>query len=59
MDAQISSKSQDWRDTLRSLLSDEHTIMVMLGIMVGVIGGYGAVGFRYLINFIQSIAYGS
>ena len=59
MDAQISSKSQAWSDTLKKLLSDEHTIMVVLGIMVGVIGGYGAVGFRYLINFIQSIAYGS
>ncbi|RLE01746.1 MAG: chloride channel protein, partial [Bacteroidetes bacterium] len=33
--------------------------MVLLGIIVGVVGGYGAVGFRYLINFIQSIAYGS
>jgi CIC family chloride channel protein len=33
--------------------------MVLLGIVVGVAGGYGAVGFRYLINFIQSIAYGS
>ncbi|MCP4682815.1 MAG: chloride channel protein [Desulfobacterales bacterium] len=33
--------------------------MVILGIIVGIAGGYGAVGFRYLINFIQSMAYGS
>ncbi len=59
MDEQISSKRQTWHETLRTLLSDEHTIMVLLGIVVGVAGGYGAVGFRYLINFIQSIAYGS
>ena len=59
MDDQISSKSQAWHSTLKSLLSDEHTILVLLGIIVGVAGGYGAVGFRYLINFIQSIAYGS
>jgi CIC family chloride channel protein len=59
MDAQISSKSQTWHATLKTLLSDEHTIMVLLGIIVGVAGGYGAVGFRHLINFIQSIAYGS
>jgi len=59
MNEQISSKSQDWRTTLRTLLSDEHTVMVLLGIIVGVVGGFGAVGFRYLINFIQSIAYGS
>ncbi|MCF8078697.1 MAG: chloride channel protein [Desulfobacterales bacterium] len=33
--------------------------MAVLGIAVGVAGGYGAVGFRYLIEFIQSLAYGS
>jgi CIC family chloride channel protein len=59
MDDQIAAKSQAQQSTLRALLSDEHTIMVLLGIVVGVVGGYGAVGFRYLINFIQSIAYGS
>jgi CIC family chloride channel protein len=59
MDDQISAKSQGWHATLKTLLSDEHTTMVLLGIIVGVAGGYGAVGFRYLINFIQSIAYGS
>lgn len=56
---QFSSKSSALQSSFRSLLSDEHTIMVGMGIMVGVAGGYGAVGFRYLINFIQSIAYGS
>ena len=59
MDNKNSSKSLVSHSTLRSLLSDEHTIMVVLGILVGVAGGYGAVGFRYLINFIQSISYGS
>ncbi|RLC18630.1 MAG: chloride channel protein [Deltaproteobacteria bacterium] len=59
MDDQISLKRQVSNTTLRSLLTDEHTIMVLLGIIVGVAGGYGAVGFRYLINFIQSVAYGS
>jgi len=59
MDDQFSLKSSALRSSFRSLLSDEHTIMVAMGIMVGVAGGYGAVGFRYLINFIQSIAYGS
>ncbi|MCP4607134.1 MAG: chloride channel protein, partial [Planctomycetes bacterium] len=59
MNEKISLKSQALNSTLKSLLSDEHAIMVVLGIVVGVAGGYGAVGFRYLINFIQSIAYGS
>jgi len=59
MGDQSALKSQIPNSTLRSFLADEHTIMVLLGIIVGVVGGYGAVGFRYLINFIQSIAYGS
>ena len=59
MNDQISSTRQSWRSTISILLSDEHTIMVLLGVIVGVAGGYGAVGFRHLINFIQSIAYGS
>ncbi len=59
MDSQISKKSSVLHSTLRRLFSDEHTTMVALGLFVGVAGGYGAVGFRYLINFIQTIAYGS
>ena len=59
MDEKATEKKQNLNSTFRSLLSDEHTVMVLLGIVVGVAGGYGAVGFRHLINFIQSIAYGS
>lgn len=33
------------------LISYEHTIMAILGILVGLAGGFGAVGFRYLIIF--------
>ena len=33
--------------------------MAILAVLVGTAGGFGAVGFRYLINFIQSLAYGS
>ena len=39
--------------------TNEHTIMAVLAIIVGLAGGFGAVGFRYLINFFQTIAYGS
>ena len=59
MDAKVSSKRSAVHSTFLRLISDEHTIMVGFGIFVGVAGGYGAVGFRHLINFIQSIAYGS
>jgi CIC family chloride channel protein len=39
--------------------ANEHTIMAVLAVIVGLAGGFGAVGFRYLINFFQTIAYGS
>ena len=41
------------------LISDEMAIMAILGIIVGLAGGFGAIGFRYLIDFCQSISYGS
>jgi CIC family chloride channel protein len=33
--------------------------MAVLAVVVGLAGGFGAIGFRYLINFLQSVAYGS
>ena len=33
--------------------------MSILAIIVGLAGGFGAIGFRYLIDFFQTIAYGS
>lgn len=59
MDVQISSKRTTVNATLKRMITDEHAIMALFGVLVGVAGGYGAVGFRYLINFIQTIAYGS
>jgi len=47
------------RSILGRLKTNEHTIMAVLAVIVGLAGGFGAVGFRYLINFFQSIAYGS
>jgi len=37
---------------------NEHTILALLAVLVGFAGGFGAVGFRYLIVFIQTIAFG-
>ncbi len=45
--------------SLRELRTNEHTIMAMLAVVVGLAGGFGAVGFRYLIDFFQTLAYGS
>jgi CIC family chloride channel protein len=44
---------------LKILTTREHSFMAVLAAIVGVAAGLGAVGFRYLINFIQMIAYGS
>ena len=47
------------RSILGRLKTNEHTIMAVLAVIVGIAAGFGAVGFRHLINFFQSIAYGS
>jgi CIC family chloride channel protein len=40
------------------LKTSEHTIMAVLAVLVGLTGGLGAVAFRYLIGFFQSVSYG-
>ena len=44
---------------LRYLSTNEHTIMAVIAVGVGIAGGYGAVGFRYIINLVQELAYGA
>jgi CIC family chloride channel protein len=41
------------------LRTSEQTIMAILAMIVGLAAGFGAVGFRYLINFFQKICYGT
>ena len=41
------------------LRTSEHTIMAILAVIVGLAGGFGAIGFRYIIGFFQTISYGS
>ncbi len=36
----------------------EHTVMVLCGLVIGVLGGLGAVGFRFLIRFFQRVFFG-
>lgn len=47
------------RARLQHLISAEHTIMSVMAVVVGLTGGLAAVGFRYLIHFVQRLAYGS
>jgi CIC family chloride channel protein len=56
MDQPLAAKK---RFTLSDLRTNEHTIMAVLAVAVGLAGGFGAVGFRHLINFFQALAYGS
>jgi CIC family chloride channel protein len=44
--------------SLKRIQVNEHTMMVLLAVLVGVAAGFGAVGFRHLINFFQTLAYG-
>ncbi len=41
------------------LITNEHTIMAGLAAIVGLAGGFGAIGFRYLIRVFQTVSYGS
>jgi CIC family chloride channel protein len=43
----------------KKLHNNEHSRVAVLAIIVGIAGGFGAVGFRSLINLFQSIFYGS
>lgn len=46
-------------DIFGRMKRNEHTLMGVVAVFLGVAGGFGAVGFRYLINFFQKISYGS
>ena len=41
---------------IHRLRTNEHGIMTLLAFMVGLAGGFGAVGFRHLIDFFQFLA---
>ena len=43
---------------LKQIRANEHTIMAVLAVIVGIAGGFGAVAFRYLISFFQTLGYG-
>ncbi len=47
------------KSILGKIRTNEHTIMALLAVTVGIAGGFGAIGFRFLINFLQTLAYGS
>jgi CIC family chloride channel protein len=39
--------------------TNEHVVMIFMAMVVGLLGGYGAVGFRWLIRFVQDTLFGN
>jgi chloride channel protein, CIC family len=55
----MSSDAAKKTSVFRFLGDNEHAILSVLALLVGLTGGLAAFGFRYLILFFQSIAYGA
>ena len=48
-----------WTDQLARLRMTEHTFMVLVAIMIGIFGGFGAIFFRFAIQLFESIFFES
>ena len=55
MNQQSSRKSQ----LFKIVISSENVIMAVLATIVGLAGGFGAIGFRHLIDLFQTLTYGA
>jgi len=56
------NRSPFWKTILTAIDSfrkSEYTVTITLAIFIGLLGGFGAIGFRLLIRIFQSISYGS
>lgn len=61
---QSSSSKPNWigrkvREFLNLLYSSEYRLDLLMAVIIGMVGGYGAVGFRRAIAFVENIAFGS
>lgn len=56
---QVDQQSSEKYSFFYLLVTNEHAIMAILAAIVGLAGGFGAIGFRYLIGFFQTVSYGS
>jgi CIC family chloride channel protein len=58
----MSNRSSFWKtlfNLIDSFRKSEYTVTITLAIFIGLLGGFGAIGFRLLIRAFQSILYGS
>jgi CIC family chloride channel protein len=55
----VNLQSSKKTSIFKTIRTNEHATMAILATIVGVIGGFGAIGFRYLIDFVQLISYGA
>jgi chloride channel protein, CIC family len=55
----LNSFQQFFTDQLYHLRMTEHTFMVVVAILIGVLGGFGAIFFRFAIRLFESIFFGS
>ncbi|MFQ5822566.1 MAG: chloride channel protein [bacterium] len=46
-------------DELQRLRMTEHTFMVVVAVVIGIMGGFGAIFFRFAIRFFQGVFFGS
>ena len=51
-----------WKGFFRSLLQrikfSEHLFILLGGLIIGILGGYGSVGFIYLLRFVENFSWG-
>ncbi|MFQ6069651.1 MAG: chloride channel protein [Candidatus Aminicenantales bacterium] len=47
------------KQELQQLRKTEHTFMVLIAVIIGVLGGFGAIFFRFAIRFFQGIFFGT
>jgi len=51
--------SQKLKNLLGEFRSREYSFNILMGLIIGVVGGYGAVGFRLAIGFVQKLSFGA
>jgi CIC family chloride channel protein len=57
--ARLSSLPALVRSYFSRVKASDYVFMILLAALIGVGGGFGAVGFRYLIRLVQRVAFGS